>query len=373
MSNAKKGFGLWSFVYSATCALTLVSVNACAQSSVTIFGALVDGVVYANNVGGSSQTKLQSGVTWPNYFGLMGSEDIGGGSRILFNLASTFDLNSGSTLYGPGSLFDAMSYVGVSDANLGTMLFGRQYDYTVDLMDMSILSANTISSAHPGGYDRMYGAPLSNAVSYESPRLAGLIGKAMYSFGSASGMTNTRRSYSFALNYEIGGFKAEILTTSVGGNAISPGTDAGIGYFLGQSFINNRSAVVDLRKTDIYGGAANYTIGDATLKGVFTDIIFEDAEGKNKSSIKNIEASVLYKLRPDIFLNVGYTYSYADNSRWHTINLAVDYFLSKRTDVMFVSNIQKVSGQGQVASLFTVGNSASSSQFTLVASIRHRF
>ena len=57
------------------------AVAAHAQSSVTLYGTLDAGLVYTNNSGGHSNWQQGSGAVSDTYFGLKGSEDLGGGPR----------------------------------------------------------------------------------------------------------------------------------------------------------------------------------------------------------------------------------------------------------------------------------------------------
>jgi predicted porin len=62
-----------------------------AQSSVTLYGIVDTGLVYASNQaslgstsGGHSVTKLASGIWAGSRFGLKGGEDLGGGTKAIF-------------------------------------------------------------------------------------------------------------------------------------------------------------------------------------------------------------------------------------------------------------------------------------------------
>ncbi|NVD97054.1 porin [Massilia sp. BJB1822] len=68
---------------------------ALAQSSVTIYGIADAGVMYVNNGGNDSRTKLVSGIADGSRLGFKGTEDIGGGYKAIFNLEARVELDTG--------------------------------------------------------------------------------------------------------------------------------------------------------------------------------------------------------------------------------------------------------------------------------------
>jgi hypothetical protein len=75
--------------------LALVSPLAHAQSSATLYGIIDAGVTYFSNLNGHSAFVANDGSIQSNRWGLRGIEDIGGGSRVIFDLESGFNLYSG--------------------------------------------------------------------------------------------------------------------------------------------------------------------------------------------------------------------------------------------------------------------------------------
>jgi len=96
---------------------------------VTIYGLIDQGVQYANNVakGKTATTNaFQMGDgTATSYFGIRGSEDLGGGTKAIFDLQGGFMPSNGTSRQG-GRLFGRQSYVGL-DGKYGRLTFGRQY------------------------------------------------------------------------------------------------------------------------------------------------------------------------------------------------------------------------------------------------------
>src|ERR1700722_15631399 len=115
------------------CACIAPTVHA--QSSVTLYGIIDNGLAYTNAVASSihapsahrwsTVTSFGSGDRW----GLLGREDLGGGLAAGFRLEAGFSGTTGTSSQG-GRLFGRQAYVGLSSNRYGTVTMGRQYDFT---------------------------------------------------------------------------------------------------------------------------------------------------------------------------------------------------------------------------------------------------
>jgi predicted porin len=65
-----------------------------------LYGVIDEGFDYTNNVLGSHNYALQSGLAQGSRWGLKGAEDIGGGLRAIFQLENGFNVNNGRLLQG---------------------------------------------------------------------------------------------------------------------------------------------------------------------------------------------------------------------------------------------------------------------------------
>lgn len=74
-------------LHTAALALATLPLAAHAQSSVTFYGILDAGITYVSNAGGSHQVKFDDGVSYGNRWGLMGTEDLGGGAPMFGTFA----------------------------------------------------------------------------------------------------------------------------------------------------------------------------------------------------------------------------------------------------------------------------------------------
>ncbi|ERI27263.1 general bacterial porin domain protein [Burkholderia cenocepacia BC7] len=96
-------------------------VTAHAQSSVTLYGRLDAGLEYLNGLQNGHQVRAESGDWGTSLWGLKGSEDIGGGNKILFHLEGAFNTMNGGF---SGSIWDRFATVGISNDRYGTLLLG---------------------------------------------------------------------------------------------------------------------------------------------------------------------------------------------------------------------------------------------------------
>ena len=145
--------------------LALVGGAACAQSSVTLYGELDAGLAYLNNVGDHALYKLTSGVIDGSYWGLQGTEDLGGGAKAIFRLERGYSVATGE------GFNDHPFYVGLGTETLGTLTLGHQYDSIHDYFAPFTLTGGTggTAFAHPFDNDNANNSFLAaNSVKYTS-------------------------------------------------------------------------------------------------------------------------------------------------------------------------------------------------------------
>lgn len=96
-------------------------------TSVTLYGLLDEGVEYlSHNAASKGASMMQVGAGMnTSYFGFRGTEDLGGGLHIIFNLEGGVSPDTGTSLQG-GRLFGRQSWVGI-EGNWGRLTIGRQY------------------------------------------------------------------------------------------------------------------------------------------------------------------------------------------------------------------------------------------------------
>jgi predicted porin len=364
-----------------------------AQSSVTLYGVIDEGVNYTNSVNGHSVVELQSGYAQGSRWGLKGAEDLGGGNKAIFQLENGFDLNSGRLGQG-GRMFGRQAYVGVSNDRFGTITLGRQYDSVVDYLAQTTSNGNWSGYlfSHPFDNDNTDNSfRVNNTVKYASPDIAGFQFGGTYSFSNDVNFANNRQ-YSFGAQYATGG----LLLAAAYLQANNTGATSG-----GAIATNDASFLA--QRMRVFGGGINYTFGSATVGFAYTNSDYHNPTGNgylgtpgaivaagstlNRLRFQNFELNAKYQVTPAFYVGGEYVYTLEnyDSStgsvkpKVHTVGLMADYNISKRTDFYVQGVYQKVAGDKTnsiMDNAFILGTQAPSStsnQLAFRAAIRHKF
>jgi len=340
--------------------------NAFADSSVTLYGVIDQGLDYTNNSGGKSLVHMQDGTfdgPLASRWGLRGQEDFGGGLSAIFRLESGFTAENGRLGQG-GRLFGRQAYVGISDARLGTITLGRQYDSVVDFLQ-PVTGPGVFGGpiVHAGDIDNTDNSfRVDNSVKYMSPKIGGLTFGGLYSFTNTNapgrgttGLWSIGANYSYAgLNLAAAYLHAKnpaLLLTD--GDYVGNTTGAAIGAGGPFSYVGNPS------DEQVYGVGASYAIGSAMVGLDYTNTKFSNANGTTATvKFDNYEAWAKYNITPSWFVGgtYGYTHGNVGYSRevplYHQIGLATSYALSKRTSLYAMAVWQKAAGAATRAAIF---------------------
>ncbi|WP_310633150.1 porin [Paraburkholderia sp.] len=377
---------------------TLASV-AHAQSSVTLYGVADVGMVFNSNSGGKHQYALASGNASSSVWGIKGAEDLGGRLSAIFTLENGYSATSG-TISQNGTFFGRQAFVGLS-GNAGTLTLGRQYSsaywYTGYLTAGGSWAASGAGyGAHPGDVDNQDTfARVNNAVKYTTPPFHGFALSGMYALGNQAGSMATNRIVAVGAGFVRGPLKlgvgyqdADRPNYSFFGNKANDSATANNIY----SPVYAGFASAGTQK--IFSAAAAYTIDRTTLGLAYSNTRFTDlgtvavtgltaAEKAFRGTATfNIgEANLKFQLSPALMLGAAYSYTQSSGvtqAHYHQVDLALDYALSKRTDLYAMAFYQHASGTDSrglpaVAALGGVSASRSDNQTLVTAGIRHRF
>ncbi|WP_258394338.1 porin [Burkholderia multivorans] len=191
-------------------------------SAVTMYGLIDQGLEYVNNVAqgksGTTHVFRMGDGTATSYFGIRGTEDLGGGTKAIFDLQGGFMPSNGSSRQG-GRLFGRQSYVGL-DGRFGRITFGRQYTmrfYAISFINPFGTGAQGLTTLDNGianaradnsiSYRFFYG-PFETGVNYSFGRDAVNGNPATAAAANCPGQTtpsNECREYSVMAKYD-GGF-----------------------------------------------------------------------------------------------------------------------------------------------------------------------
>jgi GBP family porin len=359
-----------------------------AQSSVTLFGLIDAGLSYTSNQQGHPAWQAGSGNTTGSNWGLLGSEDLGGGIHAIFRLGSGISVMNGSSRQG-GRVFGYQADAGLANDRLGTVTLGRQYDSVVDyLAPLSFTGrrpgGNNLS-AHPYDNDNLNNSfRVDNSVKFTSITYAGINFGALYGFSNEAGGFSDNRLYSFGASYDAGPLHlaAGYLQANNGGQNNT-----------GALTLTDRTFVTALQRT--YGAGAAYAIGAANFGFVWTRTQIgglDTINGANSlglaqngqgASFNNFEVNGSYVLTPALNLTGEYTYTTGSLSTasgqhrptWHEVSVRTDYLLSKRTDIYLQASYQHISsdGSGLTADISGQTPSSTNQQLVVAAGLRHRF
>ncbi len=375
-----------------------------AQSSVTLYGVIDQGLSYTSNSGGGNQWSMAGGVLQSSRWGVRGSEDLGGGLKTIFLLESGFDGSTGKFTQG-GLLFGRRAFVGLSDARLGTLTLGRQYDEVVDYPGMFSDRAfgGGYLAAHPGDIDNFNNAyRTNNSIKYQSANYSGLRFGGMYSLGGVAGELTRNQSWSIGAGYDHGPLSVAAAYMNVRNPNVS---------FFGNSTTGTPSANAANVSSPVYSGFASartyqviaaggtYRLGAATVGATYSNIQFshlgDTAEsGVNPSGytgsahFNNAEINLQYQFTPAFTVTAAYDYMKGSSvasatgvnggATYHQGALSADYAFSKNTDVYIIGAYQHASGTDSsnhpaVAAINGLTASTTDAQSTVHVGIRHRF
>jgi len=370
-----------------TCA---VIGTAHAQTSVTLYGVMDLGLNY-RTAAGASDGKAASALTMAgneltSRWGLLGSEDIGGGIKITFKLESGFTPTTGAGNFSvpfpndTNSLFDRGATVGVT-STWGKVLLGRNWSpfndamYAEDatgFMNFGSLVSSVFqnsSNVNPklglaglatGANSPVNGGALytwvNNSIKYMLPdNTYGFSGGALYSFGGTAGSFSNKATRSANLDWTNG----SLLLTS--------------GYF----DANDPTGATSEPWLKAFTLGASYTIGP-----VRTGLDFVKYRNPTTGANQNYyylgtawQITPSWRMTADFMHLQDLQISAAGADLYKT---GVQYFLSKRTtlytDVAYSKNKAKgMLGAGSDTSVLTSPATIGHNQLAIGAGIRTSF
>lgn len=363
------------------CALAQTSLAAHAEaSSVTVYGVIDMSMVYTSKVGpgNNSRVSLDSGDAMASRIGFRGKEDLGGGLSAIFQLENGFSADDGA-MATPGSLFDRKSVVGLA-GRYGTLTVGRQTDYLEEIgqqySSFQIFGGGGVRAGHFNSLDRLTGARTNNSVRFDSVEFGGFSGSLFYGFGEVAGKTSAGQAFGVGANYRNG--------------------NAGIGAAYYQSRLAADAIPASAGDTDLktFTLGASYQAGPAKLFAAWSQVRRPTQQALGSTGLVAItsatranvfDVGVNYALNAKLHLLASVIHDRADlaragagATRGHTtqLNLGVDYFLSKRTDVYAMASRQSASdvlNPGVISTAYSSAPADDSSQNVLRVGLRHKF
>ena len=192
-----------SLIAVAVLGATAFSVQA---ADVTMYGKVDTGLQFkTNEVTEGNQTvtdtdtfSMENGLNSASRFGIKGSEDLGNGMKVSFQLENGFKSDSGA-LKSEKRIFDREASVSVY-SDFGTLSMGRMGGVGSGAGSYDLVLAT--ADAFDGGDNNVFGFATSdrydNMVTYQTPKFAGMQATVQYSFNESS--TDKDREGSSAVN-----------------------------------------------------------------------------------------------------------------------------------------------------------------------------
>lgn len=372
-----------------------LSTQAAAQSSVTLYGVVDNAFAYVSNQRGHSNFYMSQGNLQASKFGLLGAEDIGGGTKAIFRLESGFNSLTGAQS-SAGLIFNRQAYAGLSNDRYGTLTLGRQYTPYFQMVGAlgptGVLTGAT--GAHPGDLDALDTTlRFNNSVTYTSPTIAGLAFSAQYGLGGVPGSVASGSNFSAAFRYDykpfavaVGYFKLRDIATS-----------QSLGSFAINSPVNSGYATA--HSAQLLAAAARYTHDDLMVGVNYSNVQYAPGSRSlfaSEAVFNTYGLISTYRFSPAVTVGAGYSYTRAskangvsDPARYHQISLEQTYNLTTRTTLYAIQAYQLARGKSLIAAGSTgtsivdavavVGDSQNAtpssgpSQFVGMVGLRHAF
>ncbi|RZF24446.1 porin [Paraburkholderia sp. UYCP14C] len=332
----------WSVKLRGVAALSVFANAVHAQSSLTLYGAIDNGLLYQSTSASSFSPKApDNGSIWQNkdaglyasFWGMRVIEDIGGGYDVNVKLQGAFNSGNGkfqlSDTTGVTAIFNQVASVGISGP-FGTVNAGRQYSPMIYAMvdtDVragayfgSILTAWLSMNQAAGWSGANSNLPIgalfdSNAVVYQSPKFYGASLALEYALGGVAGQAQGGSRESAVIRYSNFGLNVSAVyynghDTNPTSTSIPTGLNNNRFYYLGAMYRYLGASV-----------SASYSVGKNPSNSAHVDI-------------EMISGGLGYQFNPWFSVTSGYYYLRdRNNSANHSsaYSIGADYFLSKRT------------------------------------------
>jgi predicted porin len=356
------------FRYTTFAGFAVLSSQAIAQSSISLYGIVDDSISRISNSGGGVRWATLPGIGYGNRFGFKGKEDLGGGYSTVFQLENGFTINDGAL--GQASpnttrIFGRQAWVGIATP-YGTVTGGRQYDFMADLYSYSTAAYVTSYMLRPGtagvlvgnngsatDFDRLGGARVDNSIKYQSVKYSGVSFGGLYGFGGQAGSFSTGSTKSAEARWENGFFSANASFT-------------------------------DFKEFDNSGHYRNWGVGvtsqfgQALLSALYTNTRLTSTG----DTVSVADVGVKYAITPALFLGTGFVYMKPNHDSSNVIlkgirrqaGIDIDYYLSKRTDV-YAAVLYQRGEAGDGAQIYNLPstNLSAASQSLMSVGLRHLF
>jgi predicted porin len=374
----------WHIKLSAAAVVSGLVSAVHAQSSLTLYGAIDNGLLYQSTSASSfSPQAHNNGAIWQDkdaaiyasFWGMRGVEDIGGGYKVTFELRSAFNSSSGkfqlSDTTGVTAIFDQIASIEISGP-FGSLSAGRQYapmiyamadtDVRAGVYFGSILTTWLSMNQAAGWSGANSNLPIgalfdSNAFVYQSPKFYGTSLALEYAPGGVAGQLQGGTRESAVIKYSNFGLNLSAIyynghDTNPASASMPTGLDNNRFYYLGAMYRYMGASV-----------SVSYGIGKNPSNSAHVDI-------------EMISGGLGYQFTPSFSVTSGYYYL---RDRNNTVNqsslysVGANYYVSKQTTIYLQAGY--VNNRGTMSQWIAFGSPVAPGMSTTEAmvGIRHSF
>lgn len=341
-------------------AIAALMPAAAAMADVTIYGEIRGGYeynkTYSSTLSLDGNNKLQGGSEindWTSRIGFKGNEDLGNGLKAIWQVENRVHIDGASN---SGDTFATRdSFIGLAGDSWGKIRLGRLSNYANDMMEQVDPGYYSNQSVGGLGYFTRLDDRVNNAVRYDSPNWNGFSFALLYGTDESrkvvNGSTTNNQTWNLGLSYENSGFFGKYNyqnwndADKVGGNKDWHRLEAGY-------MANNLYVALGYQQIQGYGFGSFYNgkVGTAVSDLVAANLVANNP-GLTLAQANAAINSLKLKTK-EAALTLGYTFgaftpyfSYVkgydaslngntiDKSGYDQFVLALDYALSKRTEV----------------------------------------
>jgi predicted porin len=265
--------------------------------NVELYGVVDAGISHVSGLapggGGAGQTvsstQLASGVQTPDRLGVRGSENIGGGTSVIFTAETGFcgtgtnvdakasETGSFQTFCSGGSFMQRLAFVGLK-GHFGMLQAGRVYipffanEFNMDPFKYGL--NGDIGNLSISGAPYSFGLVRANqAVRYFSPDFGGFSGQILYSFAPGNGG---------AVPSASGANSNVTRMWDLNGQYANGPLTAGLDYLQETNLYDNPVSLVNDGALKAWQGYASYNFQVATLSAIYEEAKQDYSGGKDK-------------------------------------------------------------------------------------------
>ncbi|MEX3947861.1 porin [Paraburkholderia sp. EG287B] len=308
-----------------------------AQSSVTLYGVLDNGFVYQSSSGGNSAVRAVPGGLFSTRYGFKGSEDIGNGLHVNFQLEQAFSGQTGAATDSTKA-FNRLAYVGMS-GGFGEVRFGLQNSPQYDVLQAAMDPSWVKSIASPMNNFNGLIIRANNAISYYTPTFGGLNAKFMVALRDPATSGNGIGFYNAVIQYINGP-----LNVAAGyERGDEPAVGAGGSYTLAGGAAAGPGAVFT-----VFNAGASYAIGSNRIWLAYHTENLTNTPKYMQHEVYQVSDS--YQVSPFALVSLMYGYLHDRTGKGNNaqqLGLLFEYSLSKATELYTAAGFLQNRNQAQ--------------------------